>query len=552
MKTVIVGGVAAGMSAAARLRRVAPTAEIVVLERSGYVSFANCGLPYYLGGVIHERGALLLQTPEALRARLALDVRVHQEVTAIDPAARTATVRDLVAGRTYSETYDWLVLAPGALPFVPDVPGASRGLTLRSVEDLDAMMRHVARKPRHAVVVGGGFIGIETAENLVARGVAATIVELAPQVLAPLDPEMASMVQHELRSHGVGLAFGRSVTAIDPASARLSDGTVLPADMVVFAIGVRPDTALARGAGLSIGPRGGILVDEDFRTSDPHVFAVGDATEKVDHVDGSHVLVPLANLANRGGRRVADVIAGAPVADTGALGTAIVKVFDLTVAVTGWNEKRARAAGRPYGVIHTHPYSHAAYYPGAQPMALKLVYDPRDGSILGAQAVGRDGVDKRIDVIATAITAGLPAPALAGLELAYAPPYGAAKDPVNILGYIAENRIRGASAAVQWDELDELVANGAVVVDVRSSAEYDAGHIPGARNIPLDELARRLDEVPAGRRVVVCCQAGQRAHTAAAFLAGHGRDVANLDGGWLTWQGGMAARHAAGGAVAAA
>jgi NADPH-dependent 2,4-dienoyl-CoA reductase/sulfur reductase-like enzyme/rhodanese-related sulfurtransferase len=539
MKAVVVGGVAAGMSAAARLRRLDSGAEIIVLERGGYVSFANCGLPYQLGGVIPDRDALLLQTPATLRERFGLDVRVHHDVTAVDPAARTVTVLDVGSGRTYRETYDTLVLAPGAAPIVPAVPGAARGLTLRSVEDLDALQAAVAAvagHPRTAVVVGGGFIGVETAENLTRRGLATTIVELAPQVLAPLDPELASLVDAELRRHGVDVRLGRSVEAVGPASVHLSDGDVLPADVVVFAIGVRPDTTLASAAGLALGPRGGVLVDAGFRTSDPHIYAVGDAVEKVDAVDASAVLIPLANLANRAGRRAADAVAGLPAVAHPAHGTAIVKVFGLTAAVTGWSEKRARAAGRPFAVVHTHAPSHAAYYPGAQPMALKLVYDPTDGAILGAQAVGGDGTDKRIDVLSTAMAGGLTAPALAELELAYAPQYGSAKDPVNILGYIAENRMRGFSTAVQWHELAGLVADGALVIDVRAPAEYAGGHVPCAHNIPLDQLRDRLDEVPQGRRAVVYCQVGQRAHVAAALLRGLGRDVANLDGGWLTWQ----------------
>ncbi|WP_030174208.1 FAD-dependent oxidoreductase [Spirillospora albida] len=534
MKTVIIGGVAGGMSAATRLRRLDESAEIVVLERSGHVSYANCGLPYHLGGVIPERDALLLQTPESLRARFALDVRVRHEVTGIDTAARTLTVRDAVSGSTYTETYDHLVLSPGAAPFVPDVPGVERAHALRTVEDLDALVRALDAAPRTAVVAGGGFVGLETAENLRRRGLDVTVVELADQVLAPLDPELAALVHAELRRNGVAVELGTSLSAVGPREVELASGRRLPADLVVLAIGVRPDIALARAAGLAIGPRGGIAVDARMRTSDPRVFAVGDAAEKADAVGDGPVLVPLANAANRAGRQVADVIAGRDADLAPSLGTAIVAVFGLTVAVTGWNEKRARAAGRPHQAVHTHPASHAGYYPGAAPMALKLVFDPSDGRILGAQGVGTDGVDKRIDVIATAMRGGLRAADLADLELAYAPQFGSAKDPVNMLGYIAGNVASGDGPSVQWHELDEAVAAGAVLVDVRTPGEFAAGHIPGAVNVPLDELRDRAAGLP-DAPLIVYCGVGLRAHTASRLLAGLGRRAANLDGGYRTW-----------------
>ncbi|MBG0816669.1 FAD-dependent oxidoreductase [Planomonospora sp. ID82291] len=540
MKTVIIGGVAGGMSAATRLRRLDESAEIVVLERSGHVSYANCGLPYHLGGVIAERDALLLQTPASLRERFALDVRVRHEVIGIDAAARTVTVRDLASGAVYAETYDHLVLSPGAAPFVPDVPGVKRARTLRTVEDLDALVGALAAEPRTAVVVGGGFVGLETAENLRRRGLDVTVVELADQVLAPLDAELAALVHAELRRGGVALELGTALAAVHDDTVELTDGRRLAADLVVLAIGVRPDVALAREAGLAIGPRGGIAVDEHMRTSDPRIFAVGDAAEKMDAVAGGPVLVPLANAANRAGRQVADVIAGRPVRLAPSLGTAIVKVFGLTVAVTGWNEKRARAAGRDHRVIHTHPASHAGYYPGAAPMALKLVFDPGSGEILGAQAVGTEGVDKRVDVIATAMRAGLTAPELADLELAYAPPFGSAKDPVNMLGYVAANLMDGTTQSVQWHELEAAVAAGAHLVDVRTAGEYAAGHIPGALNVPLDGLRERVGELPAGS-LVVYCGVGVRAHTATRLLTGLGRRAANLDGGYTTWKAATAA-----------
>lgn len=541
MKVVVVGGVAGGMSAATRLRRLREDAEIVVLERGPHVSYANCGLPYHVGGVIAERDKLLLQTPASLNARFELDVRTRHEVLGIDRAERTVRVRDLAEDRVYTEPYDHLVLSPGAEPFVPPVPGAERGLTLRDVQDTDRVVEAVRAGARTAVVVGGGFIGVELAENLRHKGLDVTLVELADQVLPPLDPETARPLADELMCNGVQLKLSERVTKVLVDAVELGDGSVVPADLVVFSAGVRPDTRLARAAELEIGPRGGIAVDERQRTGDPYIYAVGDAVEKRDHLTGDSTLVALANLANRHGRLVADVIAGRPVRSRPAVGTAIVKVFGLTAASTGWSEKRLRTAGRPHSVIHIHPASHAGYYPGARPMALKLLVDPADQRILGAQAVGSDGVDKRVDILATAITAGLTAPELADLELAYAPPFGSAKDPVNMLGYVADNQATGTIATVQWHELDQVLRDeDAVLVDVRTRAEYEAGAIPGAVDIPVDELRSRLDEIPAGRPVVVYCQAGLRGHTAARLLAQHGRDVRNLDGGWLTWRNGPA------------
>ncbi|MBD0709172.1 MULTISPECIES: FAD-dependent oxidoreductase [unclassified Streptomyces] len=540
MKTVIVGGVAGGMSTATRLRRLDEQAEIVVLERGPHVSYANCGLPYHLGGVIADREALLLQTPESLAARFGLDVRTGHEVLSVDTAARTVLVLDLADSRTYTEPYDHLVLSPGARPVVPPVPGAERALTLRDVTDTDRIKAVVDGGARSAVVVGGGFIGIEVAENLRRRGLAVTLVEAAGQLLGPLDPEMAAPVTAELRAHGVDVRLGARTVKVLPDAVELEDGGLVPGDLVLFAIGVRPDTALAENAGLAIGPRGGIAVDERQRTSDPFVYAVGDAAEKTDHLTGEPTLVPLANLANRHGRLAADAIAGRPVRSAPAIGTAVVGVFGLTAAATGWNEKRLIAAGRPHQVVHTHPVSHAGYYPGAERMALKLLLDPSDGTILGAQAVGGAGVDKRIDVLATAIRGGLTAADLADLELAYAPAYGSAKDPVNLLGHVADNLATGTTRTVQWHELDAALAAGAVLVDVRTPAEHAAGAIPGALNIPLDLLRDRLDELPSGRPLVVHCQVGQRGHTAARLLAQHGHQAANLDGGYLTWQAGTA------------
>lgn len=532
-RIVIVGGVAGGMSAATRARRLDPEASIIVLERSSYVSYANCGLPYFVGGVIAERGDLLLQTPESLHARFRLDVRVRTEVVAIDRVARLLTVRDLARGETYDLPYDDLVLSPGAQAIVPPLPGIERALTLRTVEDVTRMAAAVAAQPRHAVVIGGGFIGVETAENLVHRGVRTTLVEAMDQVLAPLDPEMALPVAAEMRRHGVDLRLGAGLASVDEAGVELADCTRIDADLVILAIGVRPDTTLAKTADLAVGPRSGIVVDAFNRTSDPHIYAIGDAAEKTDALDGESILVPLANIANRQGRVVADHIMGRPVREVPTIATAIVKVFDLAVATTGWNEKRLRAAGRDYIAMHSHPGSHAGYYPGAESMALKVLIDPDTQQILGAQGVGKEGVDKRIDVIATAMRAGLTAPELADLELAYAPPFGSAKDPVNMLGYMAENILTGLTRTVQWDEVDALMAEGLPLVDVRTPREFADGHIPGSINIPIDDIRDRIDEVPSP--CMVTCRVGQRGHTATTLLRELGIDAVNLDGGFETW-----------------
>jgi NADPH-dependent 2,4-dienoyl-CoA reductase/sulfur reductase-like enzyme/rhodanese-related sulfurtransferase len=522
------------MSAATRLRRLSNDTEIIVLERSGHVSYANCGLPYFVGGVIEDEDALLLQTPASLFDRFRLDVRVDTEAVAIDTSTNTVTARDLVEGQNYEIHYDFLILSPGAAPVLPPIPGIERALPLRTVEDVERLVGEVENAPTSAVVIGGGFIGLEIAENLVHRGIATTLVESTNQVLAPLDPEMASPVADELRRHGVTVHLGDSVESIARESVRLSSGQNVPADLVVVAIGVRPETGLARLAGLTIGERGGIAVDEFNRASIENIYAIGDAAEKVDALDGSPTLVPLANLANRHGRVVADHIAGRTVRQRPTIGTAIVKVFDLTIATTGWNEKRLRAQGRPFFAVHTHPSSHATYYPGAKPMCLKMLVDPFSGEILGAQGVGTEGLDKRIDVLATAIRAGLTAPELADLELAYAPPFGSAKDPVNMLGYIAENILSGLVETVQWHEVDEYRARGAQFVDVRTREEFDRGSLPGATNIPVDELRERVNEL-GDDDIVVYCKVGQRGHVATTLLNDLGLHAKNLDGGYRTW-----------------
>jgi NADPH-dependent 2,4-dienoyl-CoA reductase/sulfur reductase-like enzyme/rhodanese-related sulfurtransferase len=534
VRIVVIGGVAGGMSAATRLRRLNEKAEIIVIEKSGHVSYANCGLPYYVGGVIENEKDLLLQTPASLHARFRLDVRVNTEILAINPAKKVVAIKNLVNGETSELDYDKLILSPGASPVVPPIPGIKRGMTLRTVEDVEKIAASVGKNPASAVVIGGGFIGVEIAENLIHRKIPTALVEATHQVLMPLDPELATLVAKEMRTHGVDLHLGASVVKINADSVELSNGAVLPAKIVILAIGVRPEIGLAKAAGLEIGTRSGIKVDEFNRTSNPDIYAVGDAAEKTDALDGSATLVPLANLANRHGRVVSDHISGLTVRPVKTIGTAIVKVFDLMIATTGWNEKRLKAAERPHQSIHIHPNSHAGYYPDAKQMTLKLIFDPKTGEILGAQGVGMEGVDKRIDVIATAMRGGITAPELADLELAYAPPFGSAKDPVNMLGYVAENVASGLSKVAQWHEIDEYRENGYELLDVRSVEECGRGIIPGAINIPVDDIRARYSELT-NKNLLVNCQVGLRGHTGSMLLKELGFNAVNLDGGYLTW-----------------
>ncbi|MCD1570219.1 FAD-dependent oxidoreductase [Agromyces mediolanus] len=543
MRVIVIGGVAGGMSAATRLRRLDESAEIVVLEQGSYVSYANCGLPYYVGGEIEDRAELLLHTPESLTARFRLDVRTQHEAIAIDRAARRVEVMDHRSGALVELDYDVLVLAAGASANPLEAAGIPVH-TLRTVDDVDAIDALLPRDgAATALVVGGGYIGIEATENLVRRGVPTTLVHRCPHVLATLDPELAVLVEDELRANGVELRTSTEIESVDRDAVRLSDGELLRPRLIVNASGATPNTGLARAAGLRLGANGGIAVDAQNRTSDPHVYAVGDGVEKIG-LDGEDALVAMAGLANRHGRTAADVIAGRPERNSPALGTTVVRVFGLTAASLGWSEGRLQRAGRPYRAVHTHPMSHAAYFPGAERMALKLLIDPADDAILGAQAVGGAGVDKRIDVLAVAMAGGITASGLARLELAYAPQYGQAKDPINQLGYVADNVRTGTTATVQWHELPALQRDGAAVVDVRSDAERASGAIPGALGIPLDELRERLDELP-DAPVVVYCQVGQRGHTAARLLVQHGVDARNLDGGYRTWSAGRAAELAA-------
>ncbi|GAB3624429.1 CoA-disulfide reductase [Mariniluteicoccus endophyticus] len=530
------------MSAATRLRRLAEHDRIVVVERSGHVSFTNCGLPYYAGGVIAERDALLLQTPESLAARFGIKVRVLTEVVAADTDAKTVTVRGPEGEETLA--YDTLLLSPGATPVRPPIDGLDRALAVRDVESIDAVVAALPEAGASAVVIGGGFIGIEMAENLVERGLRVTLVEAQDQVMAPLDVEMAGQVHDHLRAHGIDLRLGAKLTAVTPDAVRVGEEEV-PAGLVIAAFGVRPDTALAADMGLELADSGAIVVDELMRTSAADVYAVGDAVQKRDAQTGEATLVPLANTANLQGRLVADVVLGRDVTIRPVWGTAIVGVFGLAIATTGWNEKRLQEAGRAYRAIHAFPVNHAGYYPGAAGLAMKLLVDPESDAILGAQVIGTDGADKRIDVIATAMQAGLKASDLAELELAYSPQYGSAKDPVNMLGWINRNIAEGLVETVQWHELADRMAAGAHLVDVRTQGEFDDGAIPGATLIPVDELRDRLDELPDGD-LVVHCAVGLRGYLAARLLSQHGRRVANLDGGYRTWSASPAGRFVKG------
>ncbi|TQL04622.1 FAD-dependent oxidoreductase [Cellulomonas sp. SLBN-39] len=538
MKIVIVGGVAAGMSAAARARRLAEDAQIVVLERGPHVSFAACGLPYHLSGEIADADDLLLHTPASLQAALGLDVRTHSEAVAIDRTART--VRVAGPQGEYDEPYDALLLAPGAVAVAPPLPGLDLPAvrTLRTVADAVALRERVDAGARRAVVLGAGFIGLEAVEALRHRGVDVDLVERAPQVLPPLDPELAALVAGELADHGVRVRAGVSATGVEEAPdggvvVVLDDGTRLPADLVVLSVGVRPDSALAASAGLDVDARGAIVVDAAQRTSDPHVWAAGDATAVVHAVTGARGPVPLAGPANRAGRTAADSMLGAEVASPPVLGTAVVRVMGLTAAVTGANA--AMLADVEHHTLHLHGGHHAGFYPGAQAVHL-VVHVGTDGRLLGAQAVGREGVDKRIDVIATAIRAGLRATDLADLELAYAPPYGAAKDPVNMAGFVAQNVLDGTLALWHARDLDAVRAS-ALVLDVRGDAEWASGHLPEALHVPHTQLRDRLDEVvaaAAGRPVRVHCASGVRSYLAHRVLVAAGLDSASLSGGMQT------------------
>lgn len=534
---VIVGGVAGGMSAATRLRRLDEKARIIVLERGEHVSFANCGLPYHVGGVIEDRSALVLQTPASLSARFDLDVRVRTEAVAIDRAAGTITARSVETGDEQVIPYDALVLSPGASPVRIPIPGVERGLVLRDLADMDAIIERSAGAHR-VVVAGGGFIGLELAENLRHRGLEVAVVEMLPQLLRPFDVEMAQPMSERLRQNGVDVRLSTALAGIEPDHVVLGGGETMPADLVVLSVGVRPETALAAEAGLELDARGYVIVDEFQRTSDKAIYAVGDAVVK-SRFDGAASPVWLAGLANRHGRLAADAIAGRPHPAVPAYGTAVIGVFGLTAAVVGRTERELGDEGRAIRVIHTHPRDHAGYYPGASTLSLKLILDAATDRILGAQAVGEGGVDKRIDVIATAMAGGITGRQLADLELAYAPQFASAKDPVNMLGYVDDNLLDG-ELSVQWHELDDRIAEGWRLIDVRTESEHAQGAIPGAELMPLDELRAHAESLR-GERAIVHCAVGQRGHIAAALLRQYGVTVANLDGGYRTWASGTAA-----------
>ena len=533
---VIIGGVAGGMSAATRLRRIHESAEIIVIERGGAVSFANCGLPYHVGGVIPHRGSLVLQQPAQLKKRFNIDVHLRTEATAINRDRKTVSVTNFENGETREISYDALVLSPGSTPFRPPIPGVEDAHVLWNLDDMDRLIA-AAETARSAIVVGGGFIGLELAENLVHRGIATTLVEALPQLMPTLDVEMAWPLVERARFQGLDVRLSAQVSAITESGVTLADGTTIEADMTVVAVGARPNIELAVEAGLEMGDAGGVVVDDQQRTSDPHIWAVGDVAQK-KRPDG-YSLVPLAGLANRHGRLAADSIAGRPAHAVTAFGTSIVGFFGMAAASTGYTERVLGMKGRTMRIIHTHPINHAGYYPDAVQMAMKLIVDPKTDLILGAQAVGEEGVDKRIDVIATAMAGGMTATDLIDLELSYAPQFASAKDPVNMLGYVNENRATGENA-VQWHEVETLMAEGWRLVDVRTDAEYTRGAIPGSELITLDELRENVDSFR-GEKVIVMCRVGQRGHTAASILMQHGIEVANLDGGYLTWHMGMAA-----------
>lgn len=543
MKLIIVGGVAGGASAATRARRLSEDAEIIVFERGPDVSFANCGLPYYVGGEIAERSKLLVTTPQRLRARFRLDVRVNTSVESIDRAARRVRVREVTSGREYEEAYDRLILAPGAAPLRPPIPGVDlpNVFTLRNLADVDRIKARVDQGVRQAVVVGAGFIGLELVENFVKRGIEATVVELQNQVLPPFDAEMTTPIVEALHRRGVRVLLGESAEAFEDSpegvTVKLKSSGRLTAQLVILGVGVRPESRLAADAGLEIGPRGGIRVNDRMRTSDPDIYAVGDAVEIKDAVTGDPAQIPLAGPANRQGRIAADNVFGRDVRYRGTQGTAIVGVFNLTAAMTGASEKSLRRGNRPYRKVYVHPAHHAGYYPGAEPMTLKIVFDPVSGKLLGAQAVGGAGVDKRIDVLAVAIQAGMTVFDLEEMELAYAPQFGSAKDPVNMAGFVAAGLLRGDHPQLDVETvLATAEPDRPYLLDVRTAQEFAAGCIPGAVNIPVEELRERLGELPRGRDIAAYCQVGQRGYVATRMLRQHGFPASNIGGGYQTYR----------------
>ena len=538
MKIVIVGGVAGGMSAATRLRRLMEDAEIVVLEKGPFVSFANCGLPYYVSGEIAERDALLVQTPASLNARFNLDVRPFHEVTKISPEKKTVTVKNEQG--IFEETYDKLILSPGAKPLIPQMTGLTKAknvFSLRNVPDLDQIMHALENKPVKATVIGAGFIGLEMAENLKTRGLEVTVIEKAPHVLPPLDEEMAAFVQNELIKKDIRVITGESAQSFseEGKKIKLTNGEEVISDLTILSVGVRPENTLAEQAGLAPGLGGGILVDEKYQTSQSDIFAVGDAIVVKQSISGEDALISLASPANRQGRQVADVIAGLPRTNRGSIGTAIVRVFDLAAAATGLSERTVKQLGLNYQVVHVSGKDHASYYPGASELTLKLIFDPKKGTIFGAQGVGANGVDKRIDILATAIKGDLTIFDLPELEFTYAPPFGSAKDPVNMLGYAAINLAEGISESIQWYQLKEEQQKRQLL-DVRNPKELANGRFPDAINIPLNQLRERISELDPTQDYLVSCHSGLRSYIAERLLKQHGFNVKNLDGAFALYK----------------
>lgn len=540
MKVIVIGGVAGGMSAATRLRRLMEDAEIIVFEKGPFVSFANCGLPYHISGEIAEHDSLLLQTPESLRNRFNLDVRPYHEVVNINPDLQTVTVQ--TPNGEIMESYDKLILSPGAKPVIPPLKGIAEAenlFTLRNVPDLDKIMAKLEQiNSGKAVVIGAGFIGLEMAENLALKGLTVTLVEQAPHVLPTFDLEMARYIETELSEKGVHVITGQSVTAFHDKGQilELSNGQTLASDITILSVGVAPDSELASQAGIELGLRGGILVDQNYQTSQKHIYAVGDAIIVKQEITGQDALISLASPANRQGRQVADVITGLPRKNRGSIGTAIVKVFDLAAASTGLSERAVQALGYKHAVVHTTGKDHASYYPGATEIVLKLIFSPTDGKIFGAQAVGKKGIDKRIDVLATAIKAGLTIFDLPELELTYAPPFGSAKDPVNMIGYAAMNIAEGISQNIQWHQLEEELAAGKILLDVRNPAELPSGQFMDFLHIPLDQLRDRIDELEPAKEYIVSCHSGLRSYIAERLLKEMGFTVKNLDGAYSLYK----------------
>lgn len=539
-KIIIVGGVAGGMSAATRLRRLMEDAEIVVLEKGPFVSFANCGLPYYVSGEIEARESLLVQTPEALRVRFNLDVRPHHEVIAINPVDKTVTIKH--SGQITTESYDKLILSPGAKPFIPPIIGlaeATNVYSLRNVPDLDKIMTNIDQEnPKKAIVVGAGFIGLEMAENLKKRGLEVALIEKAPHVLPPLDEEMAAFVKNELVSKGVEVITSQSAAEFRNQGKLviLEDGTELQSDLTILSVGVLPENTLAKDAGIKLGLRGGILVDNNYQTNLSDIYAVGDAILVKQQITGEDALISLASPANRQGRQVADVIAGLNRKNKGSIGTAIVRVFGLSAASTGLSERVARLAGLDVAVVHISGKDHAGYYPGATEIVLKLMYNPKTGEIYGAQGIGEKGVDKRIDILATAIKGGLTVFDLPELEFSYAPPFGAAKDPVNMIGYVALNQIEGLSNTIQWHELTDELAKGKILLDVREESELANGRFKEAINIPLNDLRCRVSELDPTKEYIISCHSGLRSYVGERILKQAGFKVENLDGAFCLYK----------------